>query len=234
MAGKTSTTRPIAALTGAVTVWTWIYMAAIALWLAGTVYRFILLGTIDPYEPLTSIDPIPGHDAELLLTSGAALLTLVASLVTGFLVLRWCHRASRNSNAMARSVEIRPHWAIWWWFIPVASLFMPYKMFSEFWRVSESPDRWKGARDPGRLRWWWGLHLTGGILGLASNAADRAFATAGDQMIGTGMMIAMMVVQLSAGLLFVGIVRTIGRRQTSLIAEGRTNTPPDGIPGWAP
>lgn len=152
----------------------------------------------------------------------------------GFLVLRWCHRASRNTNAVARGVSTAPNWAIWWWFIPFAALFKPYTVFSEFWRVARDPDRWKSAGDPVRLRLWWGLHLAAGFAGIAVNGMDRAATTGGEVVGVAAMTVLMQGLQIAAALLFTGIVRDIGRGQTALIAEGRVAAPPDTAPAWAP
>lgn len=234
MAGKTYSTRAIAALTGVVSVWMWLYMLTIVGWLAATVYRLTLLQALHPDEYLTSVDPVPGHEDEAVIGGLAALGMVVVAVITGFIVLRWCHRASRNTNAMARGVQTRPHWAIWWWFIPFASLFKPFGVFSEFWRVARNPDGWKSVGDPVRLRWWWGFNLASGFTGGVANAADRAFTTVGEQIIGSGLLCAMMAFQLVAGVMFVGIVREIGKRQTTLITAGRIKPSLDHIPGWAP
>ena len=135
---------------------------------------------------------------------------------------------------MARGVETAPHWAIWWWFIPIGSLFKPYSFFSEFWRVAHDPDRWKSASDPVRLRLWWGMQLGAGFVAIAVNVLDRAAHTVGGLVVLTGVTILMQCLQVVGGLLFIGIVREIGRLQTGLIDEGRTALPRADIPGWAP
>jgi heme/copper-type cytochrome/quinol oxidase subunit 2 len=234
MTSETYTTRPISGLTTAVVVWVWISIVLLAISAVGSAAYLQSLFQVPSSEPMTAYDPIPGGEAILLLALLPQYLALIASLVLGFLVLRWCYRASRNTNAVARGVTTAPHWAIWWWFIPFASLFKPYAVLSEVWRVARDPDRWTSLKDPVRLRFWWGLHLAANFAGAIIDGLDRATDTAGEVVMLLGATVVLQVILMVGALLFIGIVRETGRGQTRLIAEGRTTAPSAEGPLWAP
>ena len=64
-------------------------------------------------------------------------------------------------------MEFTPAWAVAWFFIPVANLFMPYRAMREIYRASE-PTRfgrdWGDAEVPPMLPLWWGTWVALGVL----------------------------------------------------------------------
>lgn len=70
-------------------------------------------------------------------------------LVTGILWMLWQHRAHANLNALQRA-QYRPR-AVWWWIVPVATLFMPFLAIREL--AQAGNDR------PTLRRWWWGTFI---------------------------------------------------------------------------
>jgi hypothetical protein len=71
-----------------------------------------------------------------------ALLQFVIFIVTGVLFLIWIHRAYKNLSALGvRSLEYTPGWAVGWFFVPLASLYMPYRIVKEIWLKSGSQVR---------------------------------------------------------------------------------------------
>lgn len=80
---------------------------------------------------------------------GLYLAFLGLLLVTGILWMVWQHRAHANLNALQRAYY-RPG-AIWWWIVPVATLFMPFLAIREL--AQASSDR------PTLRRWWWGTYI---------------------------------------------------------------------------
>jgi hypothetical protein len=74
---------------------------------------------------------------------GLFLLTAVAWLV-------WQHRAHTRLNLLTKP-HFRPA-AIWWWLVPVATLFMPFMAVSELMRA--------GTDRPALRRWWWATFLS--------------------------------------------------------------------------
>ena len=228
--------RPSLRLWGAIRIWAVLFMLFAGLTAAAFVYRVWLLGQLPSETYMTEMsylsDYVPGAEAELWTTAGAGLLYLVTYVIAGILVLMWFLRSIRNARALSNGVETSPAWVVWWFIIPLVSLWKPYSMASELWRSSESPDTWRGARDPALLRWWWGFVLLSGVLISVSSIAGRTANTSGQILIGDSILIAGYVLQIVAGLLFLKVGGPISRRQTRLIEDGRVAPPTTG-PGWA-
>jgi len=70
-----------------------------------------------------------GIDALLILFQVALLfLTIIPFLM-------WVYRANWNAHALgAVGMRYRPGWAVGWYFIPIASLWMPYRVMREIWQ----------------------------------------------------------------------------------------------------
>ncbi len=107
-----------------------------------------------------------------------ALLTLVVSAAAGIpsavLFLMWFHRVYRNLPALRNAVlTTTPGWAVGWWFIPVANLWMPYRIASEIWcgsvptRDAERLHNPRRGRRSSLVLAWWLLILAPFVIGLA-------------------------------------------------------------------
>ena len=74
----------------------------------------------------------------------------------------WQYRAHANLRGLGRGhLDHRP-WAIGWWFVPIANLWMPFKVVREVWKASEpaeDPVAWIGVRTWSVLGWWWAMWI---------------------------------------------------------------------------
>jgi len=100
----------------------------------------------------------PGFDDE----NGSAgylsvlLLQFVTLIVGGIVFLRWVYIATANVHAYGTvGLSTTPGWAIAWYFIPVANLFLPLRTMRETWQASAEPRDWEAARVPALIGWWW-------------------------------------------------------------------------------
>ena len=236
MAREPHIAKPSIRLWGAIRIWAGLFMTFAAISAAAFAYRVWLLAQVPPDEWMTEMsylsDYVAGAEAELWTTAAAGLLYFIAYVVSAILILMWFLRSVRNARVLSNGVETSPAWVVWWFIIPLVSLWKPYSMASELWRSSENPDRWKGARDPALLRWWWGLVLLSAFVISASSISSRAANTAGHILISDSIMVAGYLIQIIAGLLFLRVGGPISRRQTRLIEEGRV-APRGSGPGWA-
>ncbi|KAK0360532.1 hypothetical protein LTR94_026938 [Friedmanniomyces endolithicus] len=230
---KTVEARPIARLTLWLTIVLIAAMAnklmlAIAYGLHG-----LALADFAAADPLTMFDPVPGaQGVEAVLTS-ASLLLVVLALSSGALALIWIRRANQIAHVFAWNIQATPLWSVLWWFIPGAALFKPYGVFSEILRSSQDPDRWRALGDRPQLRWWWGLHLVGGLCGSIASFLERRTATVADVVLAEQILIVSLVVQLVAGCLFLGLIKRIARSQTQLMQQGRRRPKDTGSPAWS-
>jgi hypothetical protein len=96
------------------------------------------------------------------------LVALMNVVISGTIVLlvTWTHRASANIHALGgRGIRFSPSWAVGWYLVPIANLWMPYRVMTEIWRVSR--DLIDTRSEPGSrlLRWWWFSWLAHLIVG---------------------------------------------------------------------
>lgn len=231
---KTYTARPIDRLWGALRGWAIFYLLASGALVAATGYRLSLLAVLPSDIGMTEMDVLPGGDLEMVATTVASLVWVLAYFVAGFLTLKWYYRATQNAHALTAGVENSPAWALWGFVVPFISLWKPYGVTSELWRSSLAPDRWKGLRDPVAMRWWWGLVLAGSLALSASNFMSKSATTVHELTITAGVVIAGTVLHMAAGILFLRIAGPISARQTDLIGAGRTALPESAQPAWAP
>lgn len=99
----------------------------------------------------------------------------VAVLVTGIFFIRWFHAAYANLPVLGASgMRYGPGWAIGAWFIPIGNLVICYQIAGDIWRASdpeappEQGEDWPRRPVPPLLKWWWGLWILGGVIGIAA------------------------------------------------------------------
>ncbi|MDD5700742.1 MAG: DUF4328 domain-containing protein [Dehalococcoidales bacterium] len=89
-------------------------------------------------------------------------------IISGIVFLVWIHRAYKNLTSFnAFGLRFTPGWAVGWFFVPIMSLFRPYEVVSEIWKVSNS-----GLDEATPLKstsssiigWWWAFFLISNIL----------------------------------------------------------------------
>jgi hypothetical protein len=91
--------------------------------------------------------------------AGVGFAVVGIGILTGIAWMIWQYRAHANRSEIADDA-LKPA-TVWWWLVPVASLFMPYAAIR---------DLAKGDGDSPRLRrWWWTAYLSFGVMsGLAT------------------------------------------------------------------
>lgn len=97
-----------------------------------------------------------------------ALIYLVVFIVSGFLILRWIHRANYNARQLgAKDMMFTPGWSIGYYFIPILSLWKPFQAMKEIWKASHNPENWSSEKAGSILGLWWFLWIVTNILGHA-------------------------------------------------------------------
>ena len=82
------------------------------------------------------------------------------AVVVAFLM--WISRASKNLSALgASNQKFSPGSAVWSWFIPIVSLWVPYIVTAEIW-VESHPER---LRPPAWFTVWWATWIVSNVLG---------------------------------------------------------------------
>ena len=153
-----------------------------------TVLLIIFIVTSLPYAGLTlaaipllerAASPESDFDQVLALLDGAIAVTYLGANIkhlSAFIglaaivaFLTWIIRVHTNLTALgARNLRFETIWAVAWWLIPFAQLFLPYKVVLEIWHGSDQ----KGSGEvdekssPPLVGWWWALTAAAAAIGL--------------------------------------------------------------------
>lgn len=232
MTRTAATIRPIDRLWGAVKVWTVLYFAVTVSFMAGLGYRVWLVGQLPGDTYLTETSYLVGGELEIWTTAATGLAYFVTYVVSAILVLMWYLRAVRNARGLSHGIETSPKWVVWWFIIPLVSLWMPYRITSELWRSSQAPEKWKRLSDPVTLRIWWALVLLFSFASVASGIMGRTAQSAREVQISDIVYMGLHILPLLAGVLFLKIGGEISARQTALIQSGYSRPDRQG-PAWS-
>ncbi|MFK8847534.1 DUF4328 domain-containing protein [Streptomyces sp. Ac-502] len=147
--------QPTKGLATALTVLFCVVIASDLTALFKDVHAFALLGDL---TTLTEQDA--GHADDLdMLSSGLQSTVLLA---TGIVFLIWFYRSRVNAEHCARDVcTLGRGWAIGSWFIPVANLWLPFRVARETWQASARPapdGTWRTV-STAPVRIWWALWI---------------------------------------------------------------------------
>ncbi len=169
----------------------------------------------------TSFEQI--SEAEFITAGLRALLVLALSslvfILTAIVFCVWVVRAAKNARALgAQGMTVSPGWCAGWFFVPIASLFMPFKGVCEIYKASEpavppaNPEGWKGVPVPALLGAWWAFWIIGLVVNNASigfgsgNSIDTLIASSWISMGGQ-------TVSMLGAFAALGVVRLIHDRQ---------------------
>lgn len=125
-------------------VWLWLYAVATA------------IGALSSAAYYASGAPMPGDETpiELIATLAAGVVSLIAFVVCAVRIGRFLYRSNLNARAFAvRQTRFSPGSMIWWFFVPIASLFKPYEAVRDVYAASFPQDT--PPRPHPRMTQWW-------------------------------------------------------------------------------
>lgn len=127
---------------------------------AGLAHYRVLRAMVDQdTEALASFSPITG-----LLLAALGYFQLghwIVFCATIVVFTIWVHRMQANTFALGIfGLRFTPAWAVGWYFVPVANLWMPCRAMSETWRANRNPTGWQFDSGTGFLIVWWLLWLS--------------------------------------------------------------------------
>ncbi len=112
--------------------------------------------------PFTEAEAQANDLRELIISRVALGMLLATLLVFG----TWIVRAHRNLPALgAEKLDVRPGWAVGYFFVPFANLWKPYTAMRTLWQASHHAPRWDLEDAPWWLVAWWVLWLLSALLG---------------------------------------------------------------------
>lgn len=198
-------------------VWLWLDLALTVAIVPLALFQISRLQAYAPTTPVSSTESLPGMELADGLYALFALPYLVVLLTAAFLSLKWIYRVSRNAHALAPGLEIRPPWAVGWYFVPFANFWMPFRALREAWQASSNPEHWRGAPVPAVMRWWWGLWLLSGFIEQVSFRVGLQATTVGAQINSELFTVISAIVAVPLNLVFIRLVRQLTDRQASTL-----------------
>lgn len=152
---------------------------------------------------------------------GTGLLQMLVTLSGYVVVGMWLYRMCWNAHSLAgtRQMTVTPRWAVLWYFIPFANLWMPFVAMRETWKASASPDNVADARSHPMLPLWWVLWLVTGVLSWAAMRTSLGIADAQDEIDSNIAMIVSDASNIVLSLALLSIVRRLWRMQQDAHAQ---------------
>ncbi|HKZ82807.1 MAG TPA: DUF4328 domain-containing protein [Anaerolineae bacterium] len=191
----------------------------------------ILLDLLAIMSLLLQIDLISRHMSGQRVTAAEVLVNdsrqqailsieLLVFIATAILFLLWIHRVHRNLPALgARGMRYSPGWAVASFFIPYASLALPYLVVREIWQATD-PDTdtadaavWKKLPTSPVIKLWWACWLVSGVAGMFVALSASNVTTASQLLVASQTMLAASLVTIPAAVFTIAVVRAIDRRQ---------------------
>jgi hypothetical protein len=154
--------------------------------------------------------------------SGTILLTVP---VFGF----WIVRAHRNLPALgAERLDVKPGWAVGWFFIPIANLWKPFASMRTLWKASHNGPQWQLEDVPFWLAIWWIGWILSNLMNRILMTMVRRAGSIEDWVAATQLSMAIDGVMLVVHLLAALMVYRIWRAQDAQLAarEAAATSPP--------
>jgi hypothetical protein len=143
--------------------------------------------------------------SNLSIFSMAVNLINIGLLVAGVLFALWIYHAARVAKRLGMHARHSPAWAVGGFIVPIISLWWPYQSAMD---CLPSDDVARG-----RVKWWWGLWIAMGVVGLATYIAGFFSLT-----LGIGMAIVATVIAVLAALAARDVIRGVERAHRAAVA----------------
>jgi|TARA_X000000368_G_C22765822_1_gene594903 hypothetical protein len=106
------------------------------------------------------------NDSRVEIVNGLYAVLIFSSF---FLIGRWFFVSSKINHLLGvEGLNISPGWSVGWYFIPFASLVMPYRSLKETFNASFNSEEWQNNRVPYDFPIWWATFLIGNGLSTTS------------------------------------------------------------------
>ncbi|HKO63176.1 MAG TPA: DUF4328 domain-containing protein [Pyrinomonadaceae bacterium] len=133
---------------------------------------FYFIHFVAPNTVITDDTTEPTTIIIALMEGGVALLSVGVYIATVVFFLMWIYRANENLQAFGTSSSYSSGWTVGSWFIPFASLVIPYRATKELWNksVPNTGTLFSALSPPAFFPIWWTFWL---LSNFASNAYFR-------------------------------------------------------------
>lgn len=121
---------------------------------------------VQPFGEDQEISDNLGGFVALALTGVLGLTAVAVYLATVVVFLMWLYRVSNNVASFGETRQTSAGWAVGYFFIPIANLFVPYQAIKEIWKKSDpaaADSLLYSASPPGFFPAWWGFWIASNI-----------------------------------------------------------------------
>jgi hypothetical protein len=97
-----------------------------------------------------------------------AIVYLLVAVISAITFLRWFRRGYYNLNQRIKHTESSDGWAVGGWFVPVISLYRPYRIMQEMWNESHIllvKNNDFSFNKQSVIGWWWALWIISALVG---------------------------------------------------------------------
>ncbi|MEJ6393340.1 DUF4328 domain-containing protein [Gymnodinialimonas sp. 2305UL16-5] len=186
-----------------------VYCAAEVAFIWNSLQMLSFLNLVETSSDQAAIDAQAERiDGIAIFVGGFFIFAVVASFVSGGM---WIYRACANSLAVRPNPEaITPGWAVGWFAVPFANLWMPFKAMRQTWNgLHGNPDL--DGPVPVWMRAWWGFWLLGNMVSILANRINLDAVTLNDYRTGSSLDLVSSVLSIGAALLFRHLIVTLTR-----------------------
>ena len=139
-------------------------------------------------------------------------IAVLPELVVMIAALVWIYRATANLFYLrVADLSVSPGWSVGWFFIPIASLWMPIKAMKQVFAATMYGHDWRKYSSNGRIVWWW---ITFWIANLISLALPSRISPENDVPTTLGVYGIYCAISILSIKLFSGVVKEVTERQT--------------------
>ena len=159
---------------------------------------------------------------------GLESLYLLVRIATFVAFVTWAYRAHANLSLMGRNGLNHENQAtVWWWFVPVANLWMPFRVMFETVRGSraETGDAQWRSHTLGTTTIWWTITFIAGLIAIqAATALFDGAVTYGDLETAFTVNGLASLIMLAAAVTAINMINQVRTGQERLATEPRTAT----------
>lgn len=145
-----------------------------------------------------------------------AIISALAYIASGIIFIMWFRRAYWNLHQVQKGMSSGEGMAAAGWFIPILSLFKPYKIFKEMFDVMNLKiDKSPPVKYGGVLITWWILYIITSILGQIIFRMDEG-QTIPELLDYTLICVVDGIITIPSGVLLLWLIKKYGVQETSL------------------
>lgn len=148
-------------------------------------------------------------------------------VITGIFFLVWLNRSVKALPEIGiRDFEYSPGWAVGYWFIPFINLVKPYQIVNDLVRASTGLTRWFDLKASPLVGVWWVSWIVSGFLSRFAERRARGDNPALETLLESNLLsILSDIVTMAAGVLAIGLVRSIVANMAAASARLREQGP---------